>query len=598
MRLALALCLFSCTACSLVTDFQIREEMIPMRDGTRLFTRIYTPNSAKGPLPFLIQRTPYGSSNSPAKAFASSAKPLFDEGYIFVSQDIRGRHKSEGTFVMMRTPRDRTNAKAFDEASDAYDTIEWLLRNVPNNNGRAGMYGVSYPGWLTLMASLDPHPALRAVSPQASPADMYMGDDFHHYGAFRLSYGFEYATLMEASKDNTHFSFDIADTFEWYLKLGPLANANARYLQGKLPTWNDFAAHPNYDEFWQRQAFLRYIDAVKVPTLNVAGWWDQEDFYGPMQIYAQLEKFDRKHQNYLVAGPWNHGQWAGDEGRRLGRIEFGSATGDYFRERIQAPWFAHWLKDKGKLDLAEATVFETGSNRWERYDAWPPKRRVHDRELYFRADGQLSFDAPRDSEAFDSFLSDPLHPVPYRHRPIGPTYPGGGWPTWQVEDQRFVDLRPDVLTWSTEPLKDDVVASGTLGVTLYAATTGTDADWIAKLIDAYPERGAEDLSGYQLMIAGDVLRGRFRKGFEQPLPVVAGEVNEYRIPLLSRNHCFQKGHRILVQVQSTWFPVIDRNPQKFVDNIFLAKAEDFQTATHRVYRSRQWPSHLSITMKQ
>jgi uncharacterized protein len=583
--------------------FDTREEMIPMRDGVRLHTLIYTPKSAGGPLPFLFTRTPYGIASSPDRSFAGPAKELFDEGYIFVAQDIRGRHKSEGRFVMLRLPRDRSDPAAIDESTDAYDTIEWLLKAVPGNNGRVGIYGVSYPGWLTLMAMLDPHPALRAASPQASPADMFLGDDFHHHGAFRLSYGFEYAALLETSKDeNTRFRFDVADTFEWFVKLGPLANVNGRYFHGELPTWNDFAAHPDYDAFWQRQAFVRYIDALKVPALNVAGWWDQEDFYGPMKIYEALERHDSRHLNYLVVGPWNHGQWAADEGRRLGRIDFGAATGEYFRRRIQAPWFAWWLKDRGRLDLAEATVFETGSSRWERYDHWPPQDGVAEKDLYFLPGARLGFEAPREEgdDACDRFLSDPAHPVPYRQRPIGPIFGGQGWAAWQVEDQRFVYLRPDVAAWATDPLESDLVMPGALAARIYASTTGTDADWVVKLIDVYPEKDAGDpaLDGYQLMIAADVLRGRFRNGFEHPQAVLPGEVAEYRIGLLSRNHSFRNGHRIMVQVQSTWFPLIDRNPQKYVANIFRAEAADFQAATHRVWRSRQWPSHLAVTVKR
>jgi uncharacterized protein len=585
-------------------QFDTRDAMIAMRDGVKLHTRIFTPQGAHGPLPFLITRTPYGAAGNPASSFSGAAKELFDEGYIFVSQDIRGRHRSEGQFVMMRPPRDRRDPRAVDESTDAYDTIEWLLHNVHGNNGRAGMYGISYPGWLTVMAMLDPHPALRAASPQASPADMWMGDDFHHQGSFRLSYGFEYAALLETSKDsNSNFKFDIADLFEWYLKLGPLGNVNRTFFHSALPTWNDFVAHPDYDSFWQRQAFVNYIGAVKVPALNVAGWWDQEDFYGPMKVYEALEKFDRDHRNYLVVGPWNHGQWGGGTGRSLGKIDFGSDTGSWFREHIQAPWFAYWLKDKGTLDLAEATVFESGSNEWKRYRAWPPQEGVEKRSLYLREGGRLSFAAPESgaaaADSADTFLSDPLHPVPYRQRPIGPTYGGlPGWAAWQVEDQRFVYLRPDVAAWATEPLAADIVMPGAIAAQLYCSTTGTDADWVVKLIDVYPEADQSEalLNGYQLMIAADVLRGRYRNSFEKPEAIAPGEVAAYRVDLLSRNHRFRRGHRIMVQVQSTWFPLIDRNPQRYVPNIFAAAEADFRAAEHRVWRTRQWPSQVDVTV--
>ncbi len=582
--------------------FDKTDVMIPMRDGIRLHTEIYRPKDVKEPLPFLIERTPYGTAGD-EKGFSKLLglyTEMFPEGYLFVLQDIRGRFGSEGKFVMQRPPRDRNDSKAIDESSDAYDTIDWLVKNIPNNNGRAGVVGVSYGGWLTTMTLLDPHPALKAVSEQASPADMFLGDDFHHNGAFRLSYGFEYAALMETSKTNFNFQFDRYDTYQWYLALGPLSNANKLYLHGTLPTWNDFVDHPNYDEFWKKQAFERYLTNLKltVPDLNVAGWWDQEDFYGPVKIYQMLEKNDANHMNYLCVGPWNHGGWAGGTGRKLGDIDFDSDTSKYFRERIQAPWFAYWLKGKGTPPLGEALTFETGSNQWKSYDEWPPQKNVTHRKLYFRDSGRLSFDPPRESgPAFDSYLSDPAHPVPYRHRPVEETYSAGSrWYTWLVEDQRFVEGRPDTLSWETGPLNEDATIAGDIVAHLFASTTGTDSDWIVKLIDVYPENYPKDtkMGGYELMIADEVLRGRFRNHFEKPEPVVANEVTPYTIDLHTNSHSFLKGHRIMVQVQSTWFPIIDRNPQKFVPNIFEAPQGDYQSATQRVYRSRRYPSSVEI----
>jgi putative CocE/NonD family hydrolase len=590
---------FAQTGADVLSRFDKTEAMIPTRDGVRLHTLIYAPKDSREPLPFIMLRTPYGIDGRAAGAFNNYFKDLVAEGYIFVFQDIRGRFKSEGQFVMQRALREKGDQKAIDESTDAYDTIEWLLKNVPNNNGRVGMLGVSYDGWLTVMAMLGPHPALKAVSPQASPADMYLGDDFHHNGAFRLSYGFEYAAMMETSKVSDQFTFDLYDTYEWYLKLGPLSKVNEKYLNGKIPSWNDFVEHPNYDQFWQRQAFPRQTGEVKVPTLNVAGWWDQEDFYGPLRIYKTLEKNDPRHLNYLVAGPWNHGGWGGGEGKKLGRVDFESATGQYFREKIQAPFFAHYLKDKGKLEQPEALTFETGSNAWMSYDQWPP-RQAKERNLYFHRGGKLSFEAPtaEGEREFDSYVSDPAHPVPYRPRPIEPTYfPGGsGWYTWLLEDQRFAHMRPDVLSWETEPLAEDVAVSGDITAHLFASTSGSDSDWIAKLIDVYPEQYAKDpkMGGYQLMIANDVMRGRFRKSFEKPEAITPGQVNEYVIDLHGNAHRFLKGHKIMVQVQSTWFPVIDRNPQKFVENIFKAKESDYQPATQRVFRSKRFASHVAI----
>ncbi|MGH9900917.1 MAG: CocE/NonD family hydrolase [Pyrinomonadaceae bacterium] len=577
--------------------FTRTEAMIPMRDGVRLYTQVYTPARAAERLPILLLRTPYGLGDLTSEQLAAALPELTADGYVFVRQDIRGRFKSEGEFVMQRQPRDPKDAKAIDESTDAYDTIEWLLAHVSNHNGRVGMAGTSYGAWLTVMGMLDPHPALKAVVPQASPADMWMGDDFHHNGAFRLSYGFEYAYMMEASKEISDVSsiIDSYDAYEWYLNLGPLANANAKYFHGKIPTWSDFVNHPDYDAFWKRQSFAPWLNRVTVPTLNVAGWWDQEDFYGPIKIYELLERHDTSKQNFLVVGPWNHGGWSRGEGRKLGRIDFGSATAEHYRRNILAPFLAHYLKGKGSSERPEALTFRTGANEWVGHDAWPPKRDVVARRLYFQADGKLSFDPPPPNarQAFDSYISDPANPVPYRPRPIELR---SGWATWLVEDQRFVHRRPDVLAWVSDPLENDLVVSGRIAAHLFASTTGTDSDWIVKLIDVYPEKYAADpkMGGYQLMIAGDVFRGRYRKSFEKPEPLAAGAVLHYRIGFPANDHVFKQGHRIMVQVQSSWFPVIDRNPQRFVPNIFRAKESDFQRATQRVFRSGRHASHIAV----
>jgi putative CocE/NonD family hydrolase len=573
------------------------EHMIPMRDGVRLYTQVYAPAQASEKLPILLIRTPYGTGPLNPARLAASLPELTADGYLIVSQDIRGRFKSEGQFVMLRQPRNPKDQKAIDESTDTYDSIEWLLKNVPNNNGRVGMAGTSYGAWLTVMGMLDPHPALQAAVPQASPADMWMGDDFHHNGAFRLSYGLEYSYMMESSKEISDVTtiIDRFDAYEWYLNLGALSNANEKYFHNKLPTWNDFVNHPDYDAFWKRQAFAPWLNRVTVPTLNVAGWWDQEDFYGPLKIYELLEKHDSANKNFLVVGPWNHGGWSRGEGTKLGRIEFGSATAAYYRKEVLARFFAYHLKGKGASDQPEALTFRTGANEWVRHDSWPPKRNVEARRLYLQAGGKLSFDPPpaTGAEAYDSYVSDPANPVPYRPRPIDVR---SGWTTWLVEDQRFVDHRPDVLSWATDPLTDDVVVSGKVIANLFASTTGTDSDWIVKLIDVYPERYKPDpkMSGYQLMIAGDVLRGRYRNSFEKPEPIVANSVARYEIGFPANDHVFLKGHRIMVQVQSTWFPVIDRNPQRFVPNIFLAKETDFTSATQKVFRSGKNASYIAV----
>ncbi len=587
------------------SGFTKQEFMVAMRDGVRLHTLVFTPAAPHPALPILFVRTPYGIDAS-ERQLTASYKELAADGYVFAFQDIRGRYKSEGQFVMQRAPHDPKDPHGVDESTDAYDTIDWLVKQVPNNNGRVGMLGVSYPGWLTVMAMLDPHPALKAVSPQASPVDMFLGDDFHHNGAFRLSYGFEYATRMETNKEQQPFAFDRYDTYDWYLHAGALSNFNARYLHGTIPTWNDFVSHPNFDQFWQRQTAITYMNRVTVPTLNVAGWWDQEDFYGPVTIFEQLEKYDTNHMNYLVVGPWNHGGWMGPDGQKLGAVDFGSQTLLYFRQHILAPFFAHFLKDQPGLDLPKAITFEGGADAWRRHDSWPPKTGISPQRLYFQADHQASFEAPKPAtgdSGFDRYVSDPQHPVPYRPRPIPPTYfPGGsGWTTWLVQDQRFVDGRPDVLTFSTPPLTHDVIIAGSVTAHLFAATTGSDADWIVKLIDVYPDTAptgmAPSYGGYELMVANDVFRGRFRQSFVTPHPITPNKVEEYAVDLHTQDYRFLAGHRIMVQVQSTWFPVIDRNPQRYVPNIFQATDADFQVARETIYRSGPHASYLEMPVE-
>jgi hypothetical protein len=584
--------------------FDKSEAMIPMRDGAKLHTEIYSPKKTGGKLPILFERSPYGvaSGDGGISRDIYRYSEMFADGYIFVFQDIRGRYGSEGKFVMLRPIHDPKDPQGIDESTDTYDSIDWLIKNVPRNNGRVGLDGISYGGFLVDMGMVHPHPALQAASEQACMGDTFLGDDFFHNGAFRLSYAFEYSALLETSKENYSFPFDRFDVYDWFLRLGPLSNANDRYFHGAISTWNNFIAHNTYDEFWKTHAVAHALKEPTVPNLNVAGWWDQEDFYGPMATYANLEKSDSHNLNYLVVGPWNHGGWGGGPGSSLGDIPFGSDTSQYFRKNVEAPWFAYWLKDKGTLPVKEALTFQTGSNQWMQFSSWPPKN-AQTRNLYFHDDGKLSFDPPPSdsAEAFDTYISDPAHPVPYRHRPIDMTYPQdhpGSWYTWLVQDQRFVDHRDDVLTWQTGELQQDVTLAGQVTAKLFASTTGTDSDWIVKLIDVYPEKFPEDwkLSGFELMISDEIFRGRFRNSFEKPQPLTPGEVTPFTIDLHTANHVFKKGHRIMVQVQSTWFPVYDRNPQKFVPNIFEAKEADYQRATQHIYRSKRYPSSVEVSI--
>jgi len=614
MRLAFIAGLAVCVAGGLASahsneekiSLELQEVMIPMRDGVRLQTVILTPKDAKEPLPILLRRTPYGVPDAASTGQGVPAAAAFYGKYIGVIQNLRGRFKSEGKFVMQRPPHDPRDTKGIDETTDAWDTVDWLIKNVPGNNGKAGIHGTSYDGWTAVMAALNPHPAVKAVIEQASPADMFLGDDFHHNGAFRLSYGFEYSALLETkAEENFHFLFDRADTYEWYLQLGPLKNAETRHFHGRIPTWTDFVQHPNFDEFWQRQTVIKYLKAVQVPILHTAGWWDQEDFYGPQKIYARLEASDAKRQNYFVAGPWNHGQWGGN-GSHLGPLDFGMDTSKYYREQIFNPWFAYWLRGEGELKLAEATTFETGTNQWRQYEAWPPKRGVAERRLYLHPGRLLSFDPPArgGDQPYDEYISDPANPVPYRPRPVTPTYPGAEWPVWLVQDQRFVDHRPDVLSFETEPLAEELRVVGDLSAEIFASTSGSDSDWVVKLIDVYPENApasaatATPMGGYELIIADEILRGRFRNGFEQPAPIPANEPLKYSIDLHTNDHVFLPGHRIMVQIQSTWFPVYDRNPQRFVPNIFEAGESDYQKAVQRVYHSPERASAVVLPIME
>ncbi|MDC0748648.1 CocE/NonD family hydrolase [Polyangium mundeleinium] len=593
--------------------FTMTKAMVPMRDGVKLETVIFSPVDAKKPLPVLFLRSPYGIPEDASVLENPGVDALRADGYIIAAQNCRGRFGSEGTFVISPPPHDPADPRGVDDATDAHDSIEWFVKNVPGNNGRVGMMGTSYGAWTATMALLEPHPALRVIVEEASPADEFTGDDFRHNGAFRLAYGFEYVARMETSKEaNTVFSYGRSDLYDFFLDLGPLANADARHFHGKMPTWNDFVAHPNLDAFLERRAIVSHLRKATIPILNVAGWWDQEDFYGPFGIYATLEKSDAARKNHLVVGPWNHGGW-GSPGRKLGPVDFGSDTGVHYRDKIVVPWLAHWLHDKPTEDQPEATIFETGTNRWRTFDRWPPEAGVTKKKLYLRAGRALSFEPPTETGrgAVDSYVSDPQNPVPFVSRPIQPLLTGSQWQTWMVQDQRFVDHRPDVLSFSTGPLDADLTVAGDIVAELFASTSGTDSDWIVKLIDVYPEgdpkpppeaqadgeknaEPAADMRGYQLMVASRVLRGRFRDSFAKPAPIPPGKVLRYAIDLETRAHTFRKGHRIMVQVQSTWFPVIDRNPQRYVDSIFAAKESDYVAATQTIARSREAPSAIVL----
>jgi uncharacterized protein len=576
--------------------------MIPMRDGVKLFTVILAPVYAKEPSPFLIERTPYGADvhmpddtvfTIPTRHGIAS---LAAEGYIFVFQDIRGKYKSEGTMQIHQPLTHATQKGSIDESTDTYDAIDWLLKNIPNNNGKAGIYGISYPGWLALVGAVDPHPALKAASEQACMGDLFLGDDFHHNGAFRLSYGMEYTYEVEHDKTtDSNFPFPQFDLFNWYLKLGSLESVNEKYFHNTIPTWNNFVKHPNYDSFWQKNSPLSYIKYPQIPQLHVGGYFDQEDMNGPQLMYSQMEKKDTFNRNHIVLGPWNHGQWGGGRGDSLGKISFESNTGVWFRE-LQKKWFDYYLKGIGDGKFDEAYCFQTGTNEWKTYNTWPPKEAAI-KKLYAAANNKSSFTAPVSSQGQLSFISDPAHPVPYRTLPIEATYgKGSRWRSWQVEDQRFIYTRPDVISFTLDSLTENLTVTGKITAHLFASTTSTDADWIVKLIDVYPDFDQKNIlmSNYQLPVAMEVFRGRFRQSFSKPEPLVPNKPEEFVIDLHEINHTFLKGHRIMIQIQSTWFPLIDRNPQKFIPNIFEAKESDFTKATHTIYFTKKYPTYIEL----
>ncbi len=587
-------------------NYRKREVEIPMRDGVRLFTAIYTPRDESRSYPILMRRTPYSVGPYGESAFPGSLGPselLTREGYIFVFQDVRGTYMSEGSFLNM-TPHRRTKSgpQDVDESTDAYDTIEWLLANVPENNGRVGMWGISYPGFYSAASMIDAHPALAAVSPQAPIADWWY-DDFHHHGAFFLPHAFRFLSSFGVPRDgptttrNPNFQMPTPDGYEFYLDLGPLANANQRHFQNRIPFWDSMAAHPDYDGFWQSRNILPHLERVAPAVLTVGGWFDAEDLYGPLNIYRSVEEKNPGIFNALVMGPWRHGGWARDAGDSLGWVPFGSDTGHYYQEEIEAPFFRHFLKDQGEMTLPEAYVFETGANRWRTFPDWPPEE-TREAFLHLQADGGLGFQPGPDGErGFDEWVSDPARPVPFTSD-IAP----GMTREYMVDDQRFAARRPDVMVYRTPVLEEDVTLVGPLVAELWVSTSGADSDWIVKLVDVFPgdtpdhdglPRGVH-MGGYQMMVRSEALRGRFRNSPETPEPFLPNQPTLVRFPLQDVLHTFKAGHRIMIQVQNSWFPLVDRNPQSWVENIFLAREQDFVAATQRLYRNPEHPSRIQV----
>jgi uncharacterized protein len=591
------------------------EYRIPMRDGTRLFTSVLVPKDASTMYPFMLDRTPFNMGPYGPDEYATASRQtqeFLKAGYIWVRQDVRGRGLSEGEFTHVTPHRTQKRVSTdVDESTDTYDTVEWLLLHIPNHNGCVGIWGISYDGFFAIAGIIDTHPAIKAASPQAPVADLFLDDDWYHNGAFQLAKNFEGATGFRPEagappRATVPFDYGTSDCYEFFIKLGTLANVTAR-LPAPNPMWDETIAHPTYDAYWQSRAIWRHLTNIRCAVLTVGGWFDAEDLMGPLRVYRAIEANNPGVSNSLVMGPWVHGGWGRHDGRRLGSVDFAADTATHYRENVVLPFFEFHLKGVGDPRLPKAYVFETGTNVWRRYPAWPPSEATR-QVLYFREGGGLAFEPPTEADASDAWVSDPAKPVPV----VGytaPTIPD----EYMVSDQRFASTRPDVLVYVTEPLEEDLTVAGPVSPRLFVSTTGTDSDWVVKLIDVYPpdrsepaggdSEGGNDvgpppatrLAGYQQLVRGWPLRGKFRNGFEQPEPFEPGRVEAVSFTMPDVNHVFRRGHRVMVQVQSTWFPVMDRNPQTFV-NIPTATPEDFKPATQRVVRSQTQPSGVEVHM--
>lgn len=589
------------------THYRKLETWIPMRDGIKLFASLYVPVDASPSrkYPLLILRTPYalkpyGSDQYRARL---GSEPLEREGFIFVWQDVRGRNASEGEFINMRPHNENKGPKDIDESTDTYDTIEWLTKNIPESNGKAGLFGTSYPGFYASAGAIDSHPALKATSPQAPIADWFVGDDMHRNGAFSLQLAFGFFSGFDEprpkpvyGRNGKAFDMETNDAYSFFLHAGPIADAEKEHFKGDRPYWREIVTHPNYDEVWKSKNILPHLKNIKAATMVVGGWFDAEDLHGPLQTYKAIEKQNPQTKNSLVMGPWRHGGWHKTKGEKLGDMDFGFETSRVFQE-MELAFFKHHLKDGADPDIAEAFVFETGANRFRRFDAWPPKS-VKPAKLFLQAEGKLAFDAPNESVvATDEFVSDPAKPVPYTQH-MAESYTA----EYMTEDQRFAAMRPDVLVYRGPELENDLTLAGPLTADLWVSTTGTDADWIVKLIDEHPgkiksstdDEELDPKSAAQLLVRGEPIRGRFRESLESPKAFVPNEPTRVKFVINDVFHTFKRGHRIVIQVQSSWFPVIDRNPQTFVPNIFEAKPSDYVKATHRVHRGKDMPSGVEV----
>ena len=584
------------------------EVYITMRDGVKLFTSIYTPKDKSVKHPILINRTPYniepgGPDNF--NFFTQLYSRYMDDEYIMVFQDVRGKYMSEGQFEDIRPviPVKKGN-NDIDETTDTWDTVDWLVKNVENNNGNVGIFGISYPGFYSTMGIINAHPAVKAVSPQAPVTAWFIGDDFHHNGAFFLQdcFNFYYSNgrphRAPTRSGHPGFKYPVPDNYDFFLSLGPVKNISAKYFGDSIQFWNDAVAHPDYDNFWKARDPRRYLKNVTPAVMTVGGWFDAEDLYGALNTYEAIEKQNPPDtKNYLVMGPWAHGQWAFGKGNNLGNIYWGQDANNKFIKQEEA-FFNYYLKGEGSPDIAEATIFVTGSNEWRDFASWPPKNTI-EKNLYFLPGEAASFKAPEIKTGYDEYVSDPKNPVPYTE-----DVHTNRTEAYMTDDQRFASRRPDVMVYQTDLLSEDITLTGPISADLFVSTTGTDADYVVKLIDVFPpDTKADDpdlkypLGGYEMLVRGEVFRGKYRNSFEKPEPFIPGKVTEVKYEIPDIAHTFKKGHRIMVQIQNSWFPLVDRNPQKFV-NIYKCSDSDFQKATQRIYYDAKYPSHIKVSVLQ
>ncbi len=610
---ALFFCLFTASATAQETDsayvrshYTKIERQITMRDGVKLFTAIYIPKDQSKKYPFLMTRTPYTVApygEDKYKLSLGTFPALMKEGFIFVYQDVRGRWMSEGTFDDIRPQTLKKGPRDIDESTDTYDTIDWLVKNIQNNNGKVGISGISYPGFYSTTSLPNAHPALKAVSPQAPVTDWFIGDDFHHGGAlflmdafrFMASFGVPRPHPITPDKGPKPFKFSIQDNYRFYLEAGSLKNLKDKYFADSIRFWNNLFKHPNLDTFWRARLITPHLTNVKPAVMVVGGFFDAEDAYGTFATYKAIEKQNPGANNILVAGPWFHGGWVRGTGSSFGDIQFNQPTSTYYQENLELPFFKYHLKGEGNFNPAEANIFVTGSNQWKKFNTWPPAE-TENKNLYLHPNGKLAFEKVGRTDSWDEYVSDPANPVPYQNG-----VQANRTREYMIDDQRFAARRPDVKTYQTSVLTEDITLTGPVLANLVVSTTGTDADYVVKLIDVYPEDAKDPspnpngvmMAGYEMLVRGEILRGKYRNSFEKPVPFVPGAITKVNYPLPDVAHTFKKGHRIMIQIQNSWFPLADRNPQKFM-NIYQAEPKDFQKATHRIYHDTFNSSFITL----